>query len=86
MSATTLTASAELLERVERALESVRGYLRTDGGDLRVRGITDEQVVEIELLGACSACSMSEMTMKAGVEQAVLRSVPEIKAVRTVVA
>lgn len=80
---TTLT-QPDLLDRIERALESVRGYLRTDGGDLRVRGITAEGVVEIELLGACTTCSMSDMTMKAGVEQAILRAVPEVTGVRTV--
>lgn len=79
-----MTAPADLLDRVERALESVRTYLRTDGGDLRVHTVTPEGVLEIELLGACSACSMSEMTMKAGVEQAVLRAVPEITGVRTI--
>lgn len=81
-----MTSEATLSERVERALDSIRGYLRTDGGDVRVRDITAEGVVELELLGACSTCSMSEMTMKAGVEQAILRSVPEITSVRTVAA
>jgi Fe-S cluster biogenesis protein NfuA len=45
---------------------------------------TADLVVELELLGACTSCNMSEMTMKAGIEQAIRRAVPEVQAVRTV--
>ena len=71
----------ELRNRVEEALDSVRDYLRSDGGDVRIHQITEDMVVELELLGNCEACSMSEMTMKAGLEQVILRSVPEISSV-----
>ena len=73
-----------LYPRVEAALETIREYLRTDGCYVRIQTITNDAVVELELLGACSSCSMSTMTMKAGVEQAILRAVPEVTAVRTV--
>jgi Fe-S cluster biogenesis protein NfuA len=73
-----------LAARVEAALDSIREYLRADGGDVRLHAITPEGAVELELLGACVTCSMSPMTMKAGIEQAVLRAVPEVTAVRTV--
>ena len=43
--------------------------------------ITDEMVVQLRLLGSCKNCDMSEMTLKAGVEEAVKRSVPQIKSV-----
>ncbi|MEM6263559.1 MAG: NifU family protein [Bacteroidota bacterium] len=71
----------ELLGRVETALDSIREYLRSDGGDVKVRQITDDMVLELELLGNCESCSMSAMTMKAGIEEAVRRIVPEIKQV-----
>lgn len=73
-----------LHSRIEAALESIREYLRADGGDVAVVNVTEDLTVELRLLGACGNCSMSEMTMKAGVEQAILKAVPEIKAVRTV--
>ncbi|RMG56758.1 MAG: NifU family protein [Bacteroidetes bacterium] len=72
----------ELKQRIEQALESVRDYLRSDGGDVRVHAIhPDTGVVELELLGNCESCSMSNMTMKAGLEQVIFRSAPEIKKV-----
>jgi len=77
------TAAATLTQRVEAALDSIRGYLQTDGGDVRLVQVIDNQVAEIELLGACSTCHMSPMTMKAGVEEAIRRAVPEITEVRT---
>ncbi len=72
---------SQLYQRVENALESIRPYLKTDGGDVRLVNITTDFIAEIELLGNCSSCHISGMTLKAGVEQAVLNAVPEIKAV-----
>ena len=80
----TATTTSGLLEKVEEALNSIRPYLETDGGNLKVLEITDEMVVKVELLGACGACPMSTMTMKAGIEQAIVNAVPEIKAVEAV--
>mgnify|MGYP001072322626 CR=1 FL=1 len=73
-----------LHERVEEALKNIRPYLETDGGDLRVLEITEDNIVRIELLGACGSCPMSTMTLKAGVEQSILSAVPEIKGVEAV--
>ena len=70
-----------LLSRVENALDSVRPYMEADGGNISVVEITDDMVLKIQLEGACGTCKMSMMTMKAGVEQAIIRSVPEIKSV-----
>jgi|JI7StandDraft_1071085.scaffolds.fasta_scaffold210794_2 Fe-S cluster biogenesis protein NfuA len=72
-----------LLERVELALSTIRPYLKTDGGDVKVITISNG-IVEIEMLGSCGDCPMSKMTLKAGIEQAVLKLVPEIKAVRAI--
>lgn len=73
-----------LKERVEQALDSVRPYLETDGGDVSVEEITADNVVRLKLLGACASCSMSIMTFKAGLEQAIKKAVPEITAVEAI--
>lgn len=71
----------DLIQRVEAALDSVRPYLVTDGGNVKVVEITDDFTVKLELLGACGSCPMSSMTFKAGLEEAILKSVPEIRKV-----
>ncbi|MES2809797.1 MAG: NifU family protein [Bacteroidota bacterium] len=70
-----------LLERVEAALDSIRPYLETDGGNVSVEEITPEGVVKLKLLGSCGSCPMSIMTLKAGIEGAIMKAVPEITAV-----
>tara|TARA_R110001592_G_scaffold4998_1_gene27443 strand:+ start:2131 stop:2367 length:237 start_codon:yes stop_codon:yes gene_type:complete len=70
-----------MIERVEAALEKIRPFLKADGGDVKVLEITDEMIVRLELLGACESCPMSHMTMKAGIEEAIMRDIPEIKGV-----
>ncbi len=74
----------ELAHRVDQALNEVRPYLETDGGNVKVIEVDDAQVVTLELLGACGSCPMSVMTMKAGIEETIKRLVPEIKDVRAV--
>ena len=54
-----------MIERVEAALEKIRPFLQSDGGDVKVLEVTDDLIVRLELLGACGACPMSPMTMKA---------------------
>jgi len=73
-----------LLEGIEAALDKIRPYLETDGGNVKVLEITDDMVLRLELLGACSSCSMSAMTMKAGVEEAIKKDFPEIIRVEAV--
>lgn len=70
-----------LKDKVEQALETMRPYLRSDGGDVRLHAITDELVVQLELMGSCESCEMSNMTMKAGLEQAIKRVAPEVREV-----
>lgn len=67
--------------KIEEALDSVRPFLKMDGGDVELVGISDENVVTIKLLGACSGCSMSHMTMKAGIEEAIRKILPEVRSV-----
>lgn len=68
-------------ERVEKALEKIRPYLVADGGDIAMVDITDDMVVQVELKGACNGCPFSMQTLKAGVEIAIKKEVPEIKEV-----
>lgn len=73
-----------LTEQVELALETIRPYLVADGGDVSVEEITADKVVRLKLLGNCGSCPMSFMTMKAGIEQAIKKAVPEITGVEAV--
>ena len=74
----------QLIEKIERALDSMRPYLAADGGNVRVLDVTDEKTVRLELLGSCGSCPMSAMTFKGGLEEAILKAVPEIKKVEAV--
>jgi len=70
-----------LKDRVDAALESLRPHLKVDGGDIEVVEITEDMTVKIKWLGNCEFCSMSAMTMKAGVEQTLKSKIPEIKTI-----
>jgi len=74
----------ELTKKIEASLNSIRPYLKADGGDVKVNHITEDHVVQLEFVGACGNCSMSTMTFKAGVEAAIKRDVPEIKSIEVV--
>jgi len=74
----------DLLKRVENALDTIRPYLETDGGDVSIEEITPDNVVRLRLLGSCGSCPMSIMTLKAGIEQAIKRAVPEIVSVEAI--
>ncbi|MFC2123461.1 NifU family protein [Bacteroidota bacterium] len=71
----------EIDDRIELALNAIRPYLEADGGDVRFLEIDSNMIVKLELLGSCVTCPMSSMTMKAGVEEAIKRAVPEINGV-----
>ena len=70
-----------LTAEINIALEQLRPYLKEDGGDMEFVDITDEGVVQVRLLGACSGCSMSAMTLKAGLEAQVKNISPLITGV-----
>jgi len=74
----------ELTKKIETSLNSIRPYLKADGGDVKVNHITEDHVVQLEFVGACGNCSMSTMTFKAGVEAAIKRDVPEIKSIEVI--
>lgn len=70
--------------KIENALEQVRPFLKADGGDISLVEVTDDNIVRVKLHGACKGCSISHITMKAGVEEAIKNAVPEIKTVEAV--
>ena len=70
-----------ILHQVELALDDIRPFLAVDGGNVSVVDLTDEMTVMVRWMGACQSCSMSAMTMKAGVEQTVKSRLPEIRSV-----
>ncbi|REG90393.1 NifU family protein [Algoriphagus antarcticus] len=74
----------ELREQIEFALDTIRPYLEADGGNVRIVELTDDKVLRLELLGSCGTCPMSTMTLKAGVEEAIRRAIPEITRVEAV--
>ena len=70
-----------LMLRVNNSLTNIKKFVEQDGGDLEVVDITDDYVAKIELKGACTGCSMNNMTFNVGVEETILKSIPEIRAV-----
>jgi len=77
----TATQKELLVQRVDKALDGLRPHLEVDGGNIEIVELTDDLVLKIKWLGNCEMCTMSTMTLKAGVEQAVKQHVPEIKSV-----
>ena len=73
-----------LLDQVEAALDTIRPYLLTDGGNVSIEEITPDNIVRLKLLGACGSCPMSIMTLKAGIEEAIKKAVPEITGIEAV--
>ncbi|MCF8230314.1 MAG: NifU family protein [Bacteroidales bacterium] len=74
----------ELVSKVEKVIEQIRPYLQQDGGDIEFVEITDDNVVNVRLTGACGSCPYSTMTLKSGVETAMVKAIPEIKSVEAV--
>jgi Fe-S cluster biogenesis protein NfuA len=74
----------ELANKVSTAIEQLRPFLKADGGDMELVEITAEKIVKVKLLGACGDCSMSMMTLKAGLEDAVRKIAPEIRGVEAI--
>lgn len=71
-------------KRVLDALQTIRPYLQADGGDVELVNIKADGTVEVRLTGACVACPMSQMTLRAGVERALIREVPGIRRVEAI--
>ena len=72
------------LEKIEIALQSIRPFLQKDGGDVEFVELTEDNVVRVRLLGACETCSMSAMTLKAGIEEYIKNAIPQITRVEAI--
>lgn len=68
---------------IENALEEIRPFLKNDGGDISLVAIEDE-IVKVKFEGACSTCTVNQMTLKSGVEMIIKKHVPHIKSVISV--
>tara|TARA_B100001146_G_C16199535_1_gene443537 strand:- start:2047 stop:2298 length:252 start_codon:yes stop_codon:yes gene_type:complete len=77
---TTMTAE-ELRVNVEKALEEIRPFLQSDGGDISLISIDNENSVKVKLEGACVGCSVNQMTLKSGVEMTIKKYAPQIEEV-----
>ncbi len=70
----------EIQAKIEEALNNIRPFLKADGGDVELISV-DNDIVKLRLLGACSSCEISHITMKAGIEESIRRIYPEVKEV-----
>ena len=71
----------ELTQNIEKALDEIRPFLNSDGGDISLVSIEDEKHVKVRFEGACTGCSVNQMTLKAGVETTIKRYAPQIETV-----
>ncbi|MFO7615108.1 MAG: NifU family protein [Bacteroidales bacterium] len=71
-------------KKVLNVLDQIRPYLQADGGDIRFINLTDDNIVNVELTGACGSCPYSIITLKNGVETAIKRAIPDIKSVEAI--
>ncbi len=74
----------ELTLNIEKALEEIRPFLNSDGGDISLINIEDEKHVKVQFQGACTSCSVNQMTLKAGVETTIKKYAPQIETVENI--
>ena len=68
----------EEIEKINLALEEIRPFLKSDGGDIAFVDLTPENVVQVKFLGACTGCNVNQMTLKSGVETTIQKYLPQI--------
>jgi len=71
----------DILDRINLALEEVRPFLKSDGGDISLVDLEDDGTVKVQLHGACIGCSVNQMTLKSGVEMTIKKHAPEVTSV-----
>ena len=71
----------ELKINIEKALDEIRPFLQSDGGDISLLSIEDDKLVKVQLQGACVSCSVNQMTLKSGVEMTIKKYAPQIEQV-----
>lgn len=74
----------ELETKIKNVLDQIRPYIQSDGGDIKFVELTEDNIVNVELMGACGSCPYSIITLKNGVETAMMKAIPEIKGVEAV--
>ena len=70
----------ETIEKIHLALDEIRPFLKSDGGDISFINLKGD-TVEVRFLGACTGCSVNQMTLKSGVEMTIKKHLPQIKEV-----
>lgn len=73
----------DMFDQVQEVLDKLRPYLQRDGGDVQLVDV-EEGVVKLRLMGACGSCPSSTITLKAGIERALIEEIPGIKEVQQV--
>ena len=71
-------------EKIQTALESIRPFLQADNGDVEFVEVSEDGIVKVKLIGACGICPLSVITLRAGIERALLREIPGIRRVESV--
>lgn len=75
-----MTIEETLLINIEKALDEIRPFLKSDGGDIKLLSV-EKNIVKVQLQGACTGCSVNQMTLKNGVEATIKKYAPEIEEV-----
>lgn len=73
--------SEQVKEEVLKALDEIRPFLQSDGGDITLVDIEDDKIVKVKLEGNCLGCSVNQMTLKSGVEMTIKKYLPQIESV-----
>jgi Fe-S cluster biogenesis protein NfuA len=69
---------------IQKALNSIRPYLQADNGDVELIDVSDDGIVKVRLLGSCQDCPLSVMTLRAGIEKAIMKEVPSVRRIESV--
>jgi Fe-S cluster biogenesis protein NfuA len=77
-------SQTDLIGRIEKALDEVRPFLRSDGGDISLVGLDENSNVRVQLHGNCIGCKVNQMTLKNGVEMTIRKFAPEVGTVTEV--
>lgn len=77
-------STEDLKVSVEKALDEIRPFLISDGGNITLIDIVGDKHVKVRLEGACNSCSINQSTMKAGVESTIKKNVPQIETVENI--
>ncbi len=73
-----MSQNQETIDKILLALNEIRPFLKSDGGDISFVELTDDNIVRVQLHGACTGCSVNQMTLKSGVEMTIKKHVPQI--------